>query len=178
MRFPDHVRTHFAMLTVPPPFNSQPGQNVFAGCRPNPCSNGGTCLETVSREFVCRCGNGWTGDTCQIGESTIQYIGFSPGVQGRHNGFFISIRSYLLHPPPSFPPRHVLSLSLAASIHIILGLPVSSFQAIPSSASFSQYTHHLSSVHVQTTSVLPHVFSPQTATSALMYSVLIFPFLS
>ena len=39
-----------------------------------------------------------------------------------------------------------------------LAFPVSSFLATPSSASFSQYTHHLSSVHVHTTSVSPLVF--------------------
>ena len=48
--------------------------------------------------------------------------------------------------------------------------------AVLSSASFSQYTHNLSSVHVQTISVLPlEFFSPNRPTCAvpLMYSFLI-----
>ena len=40
----------------------------------------------------------------------------------------------------------------------ILAFPVSSVLATPSSASFSQYTHHSSSIHDQTTSVLHIVF--------------------
>ena len=43
-----------------------------------------------------------------------------------------------------------------------LAFPISSFLATPSSASFSQYTHHLSSVGVHTISVLPLEFSLQT----------------
>ena len=41
----------------------------------------------------------------------------------------------------------------------------------PSSASFSRYTHHLSSVHVQTISVLPLVFSLQTVPPAYDFPV-------
>ena len=46
-----------------------------------------------------------------------------------------------------------------------LAFPASSFLATPSSASFSQYTHHLSSVHVHTTSVF--LFSLQTVQPVL-----------
>ena len=58
---------------------------------------------------------------------------------------------------------------------------VSSFLAVPPSASLSQYTYHISSVHVQTTSVLPLVFSLQTVPpvpgmfSFLILSILVTP---
>ena len=44
--------------------------------------------------------------------------------------------------------------SFTTSINLRLAFPVSSFLAIPSSESLSQYTHYLSSVHVHTTSFL------------------------
>ena len=63
--------------------------------------------------------------------------------------------------------------SFTTSINPLLSFPVSSFLATPSSVSFSQYTHHLSSTDVQTNSVLPLVFSLQTRAIPLMYSFLI-----
>ena len=44
--------------------------------------------------------------------------------------------------------------SLAASKHLILRIPVTFSLAVPCSQSFCQYTHHRSSVQVQTTSVV------------------------
>ena len=61
---------------------------------------------------------------------------------GRHSGFSISSCSYLLHPPST-----TAMSSFTTSINVLLLRPVSSFLATPSSASFSQYTNHLSSVH-------------------------------
>ena len=68
------------------------------------------------------------------------------------------------------PPRIVLHLflrssssfittvtamsSLAASKHLILRIPLTFSLAVPCSQSFCQYTHHRSSVQVQTTSVV------------------------
>ena len=61
--------------------------------------------------------------------------------------------------------------SLTASINLLFGLHRFLFPG----SSFSQYTDHLSSVYVQTTSVLPLMFSPNRPTCAvpLMYSFLI-----
>lgn len=33
-------------------------------CSSNPCSNGGTCINTVDGLFVCNCANGFSGTTC------------------------------------------------------------------------------------------------------------------
>ena len=54
--------------------------------------------------------------------------------------------------------------SFTTSINLFLAFHVSSFLATPS---FSQYTHHVSSVRVYTNSVLPLVFSPQTVPPVL-----------
>ena len=59
------------------------------------------------------------------------------------------------------PFRHIICIFLRHPTNV-MSLPVSSFLAAPSSASFSQYKHLLSSVHVQATSVLTLVFSLQT----------------
>ena len=58
------------------------------------------------------------------------------------------------------PFRHIICIFLRHPTNV-MSLPVSSFLADPSSASFSQYKHLLSSVHVQATSVLTIVFSLQ-----------------
>ena len=72
---------------------------------------------------------------------------------------------YLLYPPSSLQPQpRPLSPHPYTSF---LAFSVSSFMATPSSASFSQYTHHISSVHVHTTSVSPLVFSLQPAPPVL-----------
>ena len=86
--------------------------------------------------------------------------------RGRLSGLSISIRSYLLHPRPS--TLQPLPCPLSPHPHTsFYSFPVSCFLAVPSSASFTQYTKHLSSVHIQTPSVLPLVFSLQTAPPAL-----------
>ena len=80
-------------------------------------------------------------------------------IRSRHSGFSISMCSYLLHATLSLQP-----LPCPLSPHPYTScqaFPVSSFLATPSSESFSQYTHHLSSVHVHTTSVSPLGFSLQ-----------------
>ena len=61
--------------------------------------------------------------------------------------------------------------------HLFSGFafPVSPFLATPYSASFSQYTHHLSSVHVHTTYI--SIASRVRLTSLLMYPFLILPIL-
>ena len=58
--------------------------------------------------------------------------------------------------------------SLTSSINFHLGLPVSSFLAVPSSASFSQYIHHRSSVHIRTTLVLTLAFSLETVPAPVL----------
>ena len=63
--------------------------------------------------------------------------------------------------------RHLSLSSFTTSINLLFAFPVSSSLATPSSSSFSQYTHHLSSVHVHTTSVSPLVFSLQTVPPVL-----------
>ena len=60
-----------------------------------------------------------------------------------------------------------LSPSLTASINLLIDLPSFPFLTAPSSAPFSRYTHHRSSVHVPTTPVLPLVSSLQTVPPAL-----------
>ena len=79
-------------------------------------------------------------------------------------------------------PRHIhgstsAMSSFITSINLLFGLPFSSFLATPSSASVSQYNHHLSSVgacpyHL---SLASRVFSPTYPSCAvpLMYSFLI-----
>ena len=61
----------------------------------------------------------------------------------------------------SVTSTYVMS-SFTTSINLLFAFPVSSFLATTYSASFSQYTHHLSPVDVHTTSILPLVFSLQT----------------
>ena len=94
-------------------------------------------------------------------------------VRGRHNRFptpFVPIFCILLR---HFNHYHVLSHRI--QIPPLLAFIVSSFLAVQSSASLSQYTHNLSSVHVQTTSVLTSVLSLSRPKSVvpLMYSFLI-----
>ena len=79
-------------------------------------------------------------------------------VRGHHSGLSIPIRFWHLHPTPSLQP-----LPCHPSPHpctSFLAYPVTTFLALSSSASFFQYmyTHHLSSVRVETTSVLHLVF--------------------
>ena len=57
--------------------------------------------------------------------------------------------------------------SFTTSINLLFGLPRFLLLATPSSASISQDTHHLSSIHVHTTSVSPLVFSLQTVPPVL-----------
>lgn len=38
------------------------------------CQNGGTCAVHRRDEFVCRCTEGYTGDTCNEGEPKCNYI--------------------------------------------------------------------------------------------------------
>ena len=85
-------------------------------------------------------------------------------VTGRQSGFSISIWSYLLHSPPSLQLLPC-PLSLITSINLLLGLlrfVFSGSSILSILLPIFQYTHHLSSVHVHTTSVLPLVFSLQT----------------
>ena len=86
----------------------------------------------------------------------VVYIGLlllAHPVKGRHSGFSVSILLYHLHPPPSLLPLPCPS-SLAASINLlILGLlrflfPGNSIQ------DSSQYTHHLSSIHIHGSSTV------------------------
>ena len=94
-------------------------------------------------------------------------------IRGRHSGFSICSCSYLLYhlcPAQYWKKKKTSTSSMSSfttSIHLLFGLPLSSFLATPSSASFSQYTHHHSSVHVHTSSVLPLAFSLQTVPSVL-----------
>ena len=37
-------------------------------CESSPCNNGGTCINTQSRNYTCVCENQWTGNNCEIGE--------------------------------------------------------------------------------------------------------------
>ena len=36
-------------------------------CGPNPCQNGGSCIDAVNG-YKCDCKDGYTGDNCQTGE--------------------------------------------------------------------------------------------------------------
>ena len=83
--------------------------------------------------------------------------------------FFCNLFHHFIH-------CHVLS----HCIHIIISFyafPVSSFLTVPSSASFSQYTHHLSSVGTcpNHLCLVSRVFPPNrpTCDAPLMYSFLI-----
>ena len=66
-------------------------------------------------------------------------------VKGCHSWFSIDLHllDCLLY-TPSLSPQQMSSLT--TSIHLLLGIPVLSFLVPPSSASFSQYIHHLSSI--------------------------------
>ena len=44
---------------------------LIAACDPNPCQNGGTCIDEVDG-FMCDCINGFTGVTCDI-EGTFSF---------------------------------------------------------------------------------------------------------
>ena len=41
-------------------------------CQPNPCQNGGTCVEKGSG-YQCNCKPDWTGDKCQTRELPERY---------------------------------------------------------------------------------------------------------
>ena len=78
-------------------------------------------------------------------ELVLLLLSASP-VKGRHIGFsspFGPIHCIIL--------EHVNHCHVTASKNILSAFQVSSFLEVPPSAPFSQYSHHLSSVHVQTT---------------------------
>ena len=91
-------------------------------------------------------------------------VGFSRQVSStqrivhRHSFICSDVCSVTLATAMSSPPHPYASL---------YSFPVSYFLAAPFSASFSQYVLHLSSVHDQTISVLPLVFSLQPVPPAL-----------
>ena len=65
--------------------------------------------------------------------------------------------------------NHVRLMFLPLASSRVKALTISSFLPVPSSTSFSQFTHHLSSVHVYTISVSPPpLFSTQTVPPALI----------
>lgn len=39
---------------------------VINNCEPNPCSNGGTCIN-MADDFQCECDEGYEGDICETG---------------------------------------------------------------------------------------------------------------
>ena len=103
----------------------------------------------------------------------LRLLSASP-IKGRHSGFSISIRSYLLHPPNSPMSFQPLPCPLSHSLHpygcseilhpyLLLGLPHFLFSIII----ILHPIYSLSfSVHVHTSSVLPLVFF-QTVPPAL-----------
>jgi hypothetical protein len=42
-------------------------------CSPNPCRNGGFCIDLVA-DFVCECINGWKGKTCTLSKSPYKIL--------------------------------------------------------------------------------------------------------
>mmetsp|Transcript_28736 Transcript_28736/g.112091 ORF Transcript_28736/g.112091 Transcript_28736/m.112091 type:complete len:190 (-) Transcript_28736:551-1120(-) len=44
-------------------------------CDPNPCQNGGTCIDNIS-DFWCECARGWFGRNCEFpyGEMTVEVV--------------------------------------------------------------------------------------------------------
>ena len=40
---------------------------VVDDCDPNPCKNGGTCVDGIG-SFICNCKDGFKGLTCQFGK--------------------------------------------------------------------------------------------------------------
>ena len=90
--------------------------------------------------------------------SSSSYFGFSH--QGSPQRIFLL--RFCLPSVSSYVTSTSAMSSFTTSINLFLAFPVFYFLATPSSASVSQYTHHLSSVDVHITPVLPLGFSPQT----------------
>ena len=51
-------------------------------CASDPCRNGGTCYDGING-YACNCANGWTGATCESGESNkfVEYFSIVEQVQ-------------------------------------------------------------------------------------------------
>ena len=92
--------------------------------------------------------------------SSSSFFGFSH--QGSRQRI-LHLQLFLSSVSSSVIPTSAMS-SFTTSTNLLFAFPGSTFLATPFSASFSQYrpTHHLSSVHVHTTSVLPLVSAFQT----------------